>query len=62
MKNGYTEVVDVLCRVLVITIAAEMAVKNGTVRGPGTFLAALIDELASLKDEDIRDRAKIRVI
>jgi hydroxyethylthiazole kinase-like sugar kinase family protein len=35
--------------------------KNGSVRGPGTFLSALIDELASLTAEDMRKIAKIRV-
>jgi hydroxyethylthiazole kinase-like sugar kinase family protein len=35
--------------------------KNGSVKGPGTFLSTLINELASLTAEDMRKIAKIRI-
>jgi thiamine-phosphate diphosphorylase/hydroxyethylthiazole kinase len=45
--------------VLAITIAGEIAAERVDVRGPGTFLPALIDELAVLTPEDIMHRAKV---
>ncbi|KIY43272.1 thiamine biosynthetic bifunctional enzyme Thi4 [Fistulina hepatica ATCC 64428] len=47
--------------ILVLTIASERAVARNDVKGPGTFLPALIDEAAALKPEDIIDAAKIEL-
>ncbi|KAG6844618.1 hypothetical protein H0H87_005475 [Tephrocybe sp. NHM501043] len=47
--------------VLVLTIAAELAVKRDSVKGPGTFLPALIDELWSLQPEDVQSLARVEV-
>jgi thiamine-phosphate diphosphorylase / hydroxyethylthiazole kinase len=44
---------------LAVTIAAEVAAGRKDVRGPGTFLPALIDELANLKPETIASSAKV---
>ncbi|KAI0066253.1 thiamine biosynthetic bifunctional enzyme [Artomyces pyxidatus] len=46
---------------LALTIAAELAAGRSEVRGPGTFLPVLIDELAALTEEKILSRAKIEV-
>ncbi|KAF4620648.1 hypothetical protein D9613_000236 [Agrocybe pediades] len=45
--------------VLVLTVAAEIAVKRDDVKGPGTFLPALIDVLWALTPEQVRESAKI---
>ncbi|TFY80989.1 hypothetical protein EWM64_g3030 [Hericium alpestre] len=47
--------------VLALTVASEIAAQRSDVRGPGTFLPALIDELANLTPEVIRQRAKVEV-
>ena len=47
--------------VLALTIAAERAAGREDVRGPGTFLPALIDELALLTPEIISQSAKVEV-
>jgi len=44
-----------------LTVGAEVAVESGNVRGPGTFLGALIDVLWKLTPEDIAKKAKIDV-
>ena len=49
-------------RVLVITIAAEVAAARDDVKGPGTFRAALLDELYNLTPEVIASRAHIEII
>ena len=46
---------------LALTIAAQQAVGREEVRGPGTFLPALIDELAILAPETVLRMAKIEV-
>lgn len=46
---------------LALTIAAQHAASREEVRGPGTFLPALIDELASLTPESISKTAEIEV-
>jgi thiamine-phosphate diphosphorylase / hydroxyethylthiazole kinase len=46
---------------LALTIAAQRAADKEEVRGPGTFLSALIDELAVLTPEMILETAKIEV-
>ncbi|KAG6918053.1 hypothetical protein DXG01_016709 [Tephrocybe rancida] len=47
--------------VLVLTIAAELAVQRDDVKGPGTFLPALIDELWSLQPATVQSLARIEV-
>ena len=51
--------VGALAAVLVLSIAAEKAVARGDVYGPGTFLPALMDEVASLTPGEVRKRAKV---
>ncbi|KAH9978842.1 thiamine biosynthetic bifunctional enzyme [Lactifluus volemus] len=46
---------------LALTIAAQQAADKEEVRGPGTFLPALIDELAALTPDMILKTAKIEV-
>jgi thiamine-phosphate diphosphorylase/hydroxyethylthiazole kinase len=46
---------------LALTIAAERAARREEVRGPGTFLPALIDELSVLTPEIVMGMAKIEV-
>ena len=48
--------------VLAVNVAAEVAAARSDVRGPGTFRAALIDELYNLKPEDISRRAKVEIV
>lgn len=43
------------------TIAAEKAAAREDVKGPGTFRAALIDELYNLKPEDVVKRANVKL-
>lgn len=45
-----------------MTIAAEVAAARPDVRGPGTFRAALLDELYLLKPEVMLQRAKLEVV
>jgi thiamine-phosphate diphosphorylase/hydroxyethylthiazole kinase len=42
-------------------VAAEIAVESGNVRGPGTFLGALVDVLWTLTPEDVIKRARFSV-
>ena len=49
------------CRVLMLTVASEIVVKRGEVKGPGTFLPALIDSLAGVSAQDIRSHAKVTI-
>lgn len=49
-------------RVLAITIASEFAGVREDVKGTGTFLPALIDELGKLEPETLRDHAKLEII
>jgi hydroxyethylthiazole kinase-like sugar kinase family protein len=48
-------------RVLVMTVAAELAVRRDDVKGPGTFLPALIDELWRMTPHDMQSIARVRV-
>lgn len=50
--------------ILTVTIASEIAAAREYVNGPGTFRAALIDELYNVtnKPELIKQHAKVRVI
>lgn len=50
------------CRVLAVTIAAEIAAARSDVKGSGTFLPALIDELGKLTPEVIQGRANVEVV
>ncbi|KIJ67694.1 hypothetical protein HYDPIDRAFT_83356 [Hydnomerulius pinastri MD-312] len=47
--------------ILALTIASECAASRSDVRGSGTFLPALIDELYNLTPDTVRQRAKIEV-
>ena len=40
-------------------IASELAAERQDVKGPGSFIPALIDELASITPQHIIERAKI---
>lgn len=53
---------NVDCRVLALTIASEFAGAREDVKGSGTFLPALIDELGKLTPETLVKKAKIEVI
>jgi thiamine-phosphate diphosphorylase/hydroxyethylthiazole kinase len=46
---------------LALTIAAQHAADREEVRGPGTLLPALIDELAMLTPEIVLRTAKVKV-
>ncbi|CAE6376035.1 unnamed protein product [Rhizoctonia solani] len=48
--------------VLAITIASEIAAARPDVKGTGTFMSALIDELYNLKPQTIADRAMVEVL
>jgi thiamine-phosphate diphosphorylase/hydroxyethylthiazole kinase len=48
--------------VLAMTIAAEIAAARPDVKGPGTFRAALLDELYNLTPEVVAQRAKVQVV
>ncbi|KAI7904437.1 Hydroxyethylthiazole kinase family-domain-containing protein [Cokeromyces recurvatus] len=50
--------------ILTVTVASEMAAAREYVNGPGTFRAALIDELYNITNspEKLKEYAKIRVI
>ena len=50
-----------ICRTLVLTVAAELAVHRDDVKGPGSFLPALIDELWTLTPEDLQTIARVEV-
>lgn len=47
---------------LVFNIAAELAAARPDVKGPGTFRAALIDELYNVRAADVLARAKVEVL
>lgn len=51
-----------LAGVLVFNVAAERAAAREDVKGPGTFRAALIDELYNVRPGDIKDKAKVVVL
>lgn len=48
--------------ILALTIAGEAAANRSDVRGSGTFLPALIDELYNLRPETVLEKARIQVI
>ncbi|KAL9939722.1 hypothetical protein V8E36_001539 [Tilletia maclaganii] len=51
-----------LLGLLTMTIASELAASRPEVRGPGTFLPALLDEISLMSPETILQRAKIEVV
>ncbi|KAK8853182.1 hydroxyethylthiazole kinase [Kwoniella newhampshirensis] len=51
-----------LSGILVYNVAAEVAAERPDVKGPGTFRAALIDELYNLTPETVKERAKITML
>lgn len=54
--------VGALTGLLAMTIASEKAAVREDVKGPGTFIPALQDELAAVSAEDILKMAKIEVV
>ncbi|KAJ9479164.1 Thiamine biosynthetic bifunctional enzyme [Pseudozyma hubeiensis] len=54
--------VGALTGLLAMTIASEKAAVRDDVRGPGTFIPALQDELAAVSAEDILKMAKIEIV
>jgi thiamine-phosphate diphosphorylase/hydroxyethylthiazole kinase len=49
-------------RVCVFNVAAEIAAERADVKGPGTFRAALLDELYNLTPEILQKRVKVEVV
>ncbi|KAK7045553.1 thiamine biosynthetic bifunctional enzyme [Paramarasmius palmivorus] len=47
--------------ILVLNVAAELAAARSDVKGPGTFFPALLDELAALTLEDVKQRMNIQI-
>ncbi|CAO1630140.1 unnamed protein product [Parajaminaea phylloscopi] len=54
--------VGALVGLLSMTIASEKAAERDDVRGPGSFIPALIDEIAALTPQDLVERAKIDIV
>lgn len=50
-----------LAGVLAINVAAQRAAARSDVRGPGTFRAALMDELYAVRPKDVLELAKVEV-
>jgi thiamine-phosphate diphosphorylase/hydroxyethylthiazole kinase len=46
----------------VVNVAAEVAAARPDVKGPGTFRAALLDELYNLTPEVLAAKAKIEIV
>ncbi|KAK0520322.1 thiamine biosynthetic bifunctional enzyme [Tilletia horrida] len=51
-----------LTGLLTMTIASELAAARPEVRGPGTFLPALLDEISLMTAEVLLERAKVDVV
>lgn len=49
-------------RCLVFTVAGEIAAARPDVHGPGTFRAALIDELYNLTPKVLEQHAKVKIL
>lgn len=45
-----------------MTIASELAAERPDVKGPGSFIPALIDELANLTPDQIKQKARVEII
>jgi len=56
------QLVAAVAGVLAITVASEIAAARPDVKGPGTFLPALIDELFNLTPDLINSRAMVEVV
>jgi thiamine-phosphate diphosphorylase/hydroxyethylthiazole kinase len=50
-----------LSRVLVLTVASELAAQKEDVKGPGTFLPRLIDALWDITPEQVQQLSRITV-
>jgi thiamine-phosphate diphosphorylase / hydroxyethylthiazole kinase len=53
--------VPAVAGVLVLTIAAEVAIKRFNIHGPGSFLSGLIDSISDLTPEDVRKYARLKM-
>ncbi|KAI5120643.1 hypothetical protein M0805_007980 [Coniferiporia weirii] len=53
--------IGAIAGILAITVASELAAAREDVKGTGTFLSALIDELYNLTPEKYIDRARIEI-
>ena len=63
VAHGDTDLlVGALTGLLAMTIASEKAAARDDVKGPGTFIAALQDELATVSAHDIRSFAKLELV
>ncbi|CBQ72987.1 related to thiamine-phosphate diphosphorylase / hydroxyethylthiazole kinase [Sporisorium reilianum SRZ2] len=63
VAHGHVDLlVGALTGLLAMTIASEKAARRDDVKGPGTFIPALQDELAAVSAEDILQFAKINVV
>ncbi|PWY99744.1 HK-domain-containing protein [Testicularia cyperi] len=54
--------IGALVGLLAMTIASEKAAARTDVRGPGTFIPALQDELAAVSGQDLIHHAKIQIV
>ncbi|UZJ53256.1 hypothetical protein CBS101457_002576 [Exobasidium rhododendri] len=54
--------IGALMGVLAMTIASEVAAERSDVKGPGSFIPALIDELAALSPQMLLERQKIEIV
>lgn len=54
--------VGAVAGVVAYNVAAEVAAEGAGVRGPNTFRAGLIDACANLTEEEVRARARVRVV
>lgn len=53
--------IGAIAGILVLTVAAELAIRRDDVKGAGTFLPALIDELWTLTPESLRSIARVQI-
>lgn len=60
--KGSDLLIGALTGVLAMTIASEVAAERVDVKGPGSFIPALIDEVAAITPEVLQKRANIEVI
>lgn len=60
--GGVDLLVGALTGLLAMTIASEKAAVRDDVRGPGTFIPALQDELATVSAEDILKYSKLEIV
>jgi thiamine-phosphate diphosphorylase/hydroxyethylthiazole kinase len=48
--------------VCIFNVAAEIAAERDDVKGPGTFRAALLDELYNLTPGILQNRVKVEIV